>query len=101
MSAAQARAEQLRPPCVADRELMRLLGLLEDNRAGALTIAALRDRGIETPAVSVYELQLAGYEIDRVPCEHQDGRTALGYRLRARAGPGDRTIDSIAGDGQR
>lgn len=81
--AAQSRADQAPSLSAGDRELARALRLLESNQAGALTIAALRDGGIAAPARSVYELQLAGYEIERVPCEHPDGRTTLGYRLRA------------------
>ncbi len=83
IDAVQPRAELARPPGAGDRDLTRLLRLLETDQDGGLTIAALRERGIETPAMSVYELQLAGYEIERVPCEHRNGRTTLAYRLRA------------------
>jgi len=88
--AVQPRAERARPPSARDRDLTRVLALLEANRTRGLTIAALRERGIKTPAISVYELQLAGYEIERVPCERPDGRTTLGHRLRAAPVP---TID--------
>ena len=54
-----------------DRGLARALTLLETSQAGGLTVAALRDHGIEAPALTVYELQLAGHEIERVP--HEDG----------------------------
>jgi hypothetical protein len=77
------RAERARSPSAGNRDLTRVLGLLEANRARGLTLAALRERGVETPAMSVYELQLAGYEIERLLCEAPDGRTTLGYRLRA------------------
>jgi hypothetical protein len=87
IEAVQPKAERARSLSAGDRDLTRVLGLLEANRAGGLTIAALRERGIETPAMSVYELQLAGYEIERVPCERPDGRTTLGYRLRATPAP--------------
>ena len=43
-----------------------------------MTIAALRERGVKAPAQAVYELQLAGYEIDRVPCRCSDGNTTEG-----------------------
>jgi hypothetical protein len=78
----------------------RVLEPLEANRAGGLTIAALRERGIGTPAMSVYELQLAGYEIERVPCEHPDGHTTLGYELRAAAAPAinQSTLKEVASD---
>ena len=49
--------------------------------------------------MSVYELQLAGYEIERVPCEHRNGRTTLAYRLR-RAGADHRPVH-VEGGGQR
>ena len=91
--AIQPRAERARSPSAGDRDLTRVLGLLEANRTRGLTIAALRERGIETPAIRVYELQVAGYEIERVPCERPDGHTTLGYRLRAAPVP---TIDQSA-----
>lgn len=81
--AVQPRAERARSPSAGDRDLTRVLALLEANRGAGLTIAALRQRGIETPAISVYELQLAGNEIERVPCERPDGRATLAYRLSA------------------
>jgi len=38
-------------------------------------------------SITSYMLQLAGYEIERVPCENRGGNRTLGYRLRAaRAG---------------
>ena len=83
IKAVPPRAERARSLSARDRDLTRVLELLEANRAGGRTILALRERRIETPAMSVYELQLAGYEIERVPCEHPDGRTTLGNRLRA------------------
>jgi hypothetical protein len=79
----QPRAERARSPSEGDRDPTRVLRLLEANQGGALTIAALRERGVDTPAMSVYELQLAGHEIERVACERPDGRATLGYRLRA------------------
>ena len=91
--AVQPRPEVARSLSAGDRDLTRVLSLLEANRGAALTIAALRERGIETPAMSVYELQLAGYEIERVLCERPDGFTMLGYRLRAAPVP---TIDQSA-----
>jgi biotin operon repressor len=43
----------------------------------------LRERGIGNPAAVIYELELAGYEIDRV---HRHGRL-VGVRLAAGAEP--------------
>ncbi len=45
-----------------------------------LTVGELREHGISAPAQTIYELQLAGYEIDRVPVRH-DGHCDSGYRL--------------------
>ncbi len=71
-----------------------MLRLLEMKEAGALTIAASREHGIQAPAQAVYALQLAGYEIDRVPCENPVGNKTLGYRLRtASAQAPDRVLD--------
>ena len=42
-----------------------------------VSLAELRERGIANPAAVIYELELAGYEIDRV---HRHGRL-LGVRL--------------------
>lgn len=44
----------------------RLVELLEAADGGPVTIADLRGRGIEAPAQTVYELQLAGCPVDRV-----------------------------------
>jgi hypothetical protein len=63
-------------------ELTRVLALLESAEEHALTITELRAHGIATPGQSVYELQLAGYPIERV--HHRrgaSGRTVLAYRL--------------------
>ena len=61
--------------------------MLEDDQTGAWTIAALRERGVEAPALIVYELQLAGHEIERVPVRQPDGHLSPGYRLRAATAP--------------
>ena len=100
IDAVQPRADRGRPPTQGDHHLTRLLRLLETDQDGGLTIAALRERGIETPAMSVYELQLAGYEIERVPCEHWNGRTTLAYRLRCPAHTADQSmLKEVASDG--
>lgn len=64
-----------------DRDLMRVLALLEGDHTGAITVAALRERGVKAPAQAVYTLQLAGYAIDRVSCTDPGGHKTLGYRL--------------------
>jgi biotin operon repressor len=48
-----------------------------------VSLPELRERGIGNPAAVIYELELAGYEIDRV---HRHGRL-LGVRLGATAAP--------------
>jgi hypothetical protein len=48
-------------------------------------------RGIEAPAMSVNELQLAGYEIERTPGERLDERTTIGWP-RVASGAGERPI---------
>jgi len=65
------------------RDAARLLALLEDNPDDTITIAAIRERGIDTPAQVIYALQLAGYDIDRTPAPGNP-RGPLGYRLNSR-----------------
>ena len=63
-------------------ELTRVLALLESAEEHAMTISELRAHGIATPGQSVYELQLAGYPIQRV--RHRRGAsgcTVVAYRL--------------------
>ena len=63
-------------------ELTRVLALLESAEEHALTISELRAHGIGTPGQSVYELQLAGYPIERVHRRRgASGCTVLAYRL--------------------
>lgn len=92
--AAVAGTDQIQPRSVGDRDVARLLALLEGDQAGAITIAALRERGVKAPAQAVYTLQLAGYGIDRVSCEDSNGRRTLGYRLHGPSGP---VSDRMAG----
>jgi hypothetical protein len=69
------------PHSEGDRELARTLVLLQADRAGSVTIAALRERGIKAPAQAVYDLQLLGHVIDRVSCTDPNGHRTFGYRL--------------------
>ena len=48
-------------------------------------------RGVGTPAMSPYQRQLAGYEIERTPGERLDGRTTIGW-LRVASGAGERPL---------
>ena len=65
-----------------DRDAARLLAMLEANPHDAVTIAAIRERGIQTPAQVIYALQLAGYDIDRAPVPGNPCGP-VGYRLRS------------------
>jgi hypothetical protein len=94
---------------VDDRELSRewtddferLLALLNADVAVAVSVADLRARGVSAPAQAAYELQLAGYEIDRVYCTDMDGRPALGYRLQLAPAIPRVTAPSGVGEGCR
>jgi hypothetical protein len=92
--AAAAGTDHTQPRTGGDRDVARALALLEGDQAGPITIAALRAHGVKAPAQAVYTLQLAGYGIDRVSCEHPDGRRTLGYRLHRPSGP---VSDRLAG----
>ena len=73
------------PRSVEGHDAARVLTLLGADDCGALTMAALREHGVRAPAQAIYELQLDGYEIDRVPCQSSDRHTTIGYRLRTSA----------------
>jgi hypothetical protein len=60
-----------------------LLKALRDAGDRPVSLPELRERGIANPAAMIYELEIAGYEIDRV---HRHGRL-VGVRLGARAEP--------------
>ncbi|HEX2105219.1 MAG TPA: helix-turn-helix domain-containing protein [Solirubrobacteraceae bacterium] len=60
-----------------------LLKALRDAGDRPVSLRELRERGIANPAAMIYELEIAGYEIDRV---HRHGRL-VGVRLGRRAAP--------------
>ena len=60
-----------------------MLRVLRDAGDRPVSLPELRERGIANPAAVIYELELAGYEIDRV---HHHGRL-LGVRLGAGGEP--------------
>ncbi len=68
--ATPASTDQTPAQSVVDRDLARVLALLENDHAGRLTIADLGERGVQAPAHAVYMLRLADYHIDRLQCEH-------------------------------
>jgi biotin operon repressor len=65
------------PPDLAQRRQDAVLRVLRDAGDRPVSLPELRERGIANPAAVIYELELAGYEIDRV---HRHGRL-LGVRL--------------------
>jgi hypothetical protein len=73
------------PRSVEGHDAARVLTLLGADDSGALTMAALREHRVQAPAQAIYELQLDGYEIDRVPCESGDRLTTISYRPRTSA----------------
>ena len=73
---------------VTTRDLARrrqdiVIRVLRDAGDRPVSLPELRERGIANPAAVIYELELAGYEIDRV---HRHGRL-LGVRLTGPAEP--------------
>ena len=81
------------PRTEAEQELARALEMLERDHTGSVTVAALREGGVRAPAQAVYDLQIAGYEIDRVKSTDAGGHSTSGYRLR---GPTPSAPDQIA-----
>jgi biotin operon repressor len=70
-------------PNLAQQRQETILRALRDAGDRPVSLVELRERGIANPAAMIYELEIAGYEIDRV---HRHGRL-LGVRLGARAEP--------------
>ena len=62
---------------LANRRQDIVIRALRDAGDRPVSLPELRERGIANPAAVIYELELAGYEIDRV---HRHGRL-LGVRL--------------------
>jgi hypothetical protein len=71
------------PSSLARRRQDSVLRVLRDAGDRPVPLAELRERGIGNPGAVIYELELAGYEIDRV---HRHGRL-VGVRLGAGAAP--------------
>jgi biotin operon repressor len=71
------------PTDLARRRQDVMLRVLREAGDRPVSLPELRERGIANPAAVIYELELLGYEIDRV---HRHGRL-LGVRLPADAGP--------------
>jgi biotin operon repressor len=75
------------PSSLARRRQDIVLRVLRDAGDRPVSLAELRERGIGNPAAVIYELELAGCEIDRV---HRHGRL-VGVRLGATAAPRSET----------
>ena len=73
------------PQTEADLNQERLWALLEQ---GTATLKQLRAAGIKSPAQEIYDLQLAGYAIDRLRVPDGPGASTVGYRLRIQTQPG-------------
>jgi hypothetical protein len=102
-SATPTSTDHVQPHSEGDRELVRALSLLQGDRAGSVTIATLRERGVRAPAQAIYDLQLAGHAIDRVSCPDPGGHRTFGYRLHglpAGAAEGGPTTPKGAADAQ-
>ena len=67
-----------------------MLRVLRDAGDRPVSLAELRERGIGNPGAVIYELELAGYQIDRV---HRHGRL-LGVRLTGPAEPRPEAVRS-------
>jgi hypothetical protein len=88
-------ADRAMAPSEGERELARVLALLEEDPDGSLTIAALREHGVRAPAQAVYDLQLGGYVIDRVTCTGPGGQGSFGYRLHVAPVPVGDTVTGM------
>jgi TPP-dependent 2-oxoacid decarboxylase len=64
------------------RQQRQVLKLLSGPGSAALTMAEMRERGVRAPGQAIYELELAGYPVERV-YRDADARhnRVLGYRL--------------------
>ena len=71
------------PPDLARRRQDVMLKVLREAGDRPVSLPELRERGIANPAAVIYELELLGYEIDRV---HRHGRL-VGVRLPEGAEP--------------
>jgi hypothetical protein len=80
---ADKRTGRMEMQSAGARDVVRLLALLAADEDIGSTIAALCERGIQAPARAVYDLQIAGYHIDRTYCQDTSGHRSLRYRLRA------------------
>jgi hypothetical protein len=67
---------------LADLNQERLWQLLG---RGVVTLAELHEQGVTFPAQGMYDLQIAGYSIDRLRVRDRAGQSTFGYRLTTRS----------------
>jgi hypothetical protein len=70
------------PRTQSDLNQERVWALLEQ---GTVTLTQLHDQGVRFPAQAMYDLQAAGYAIDRLRMTDDAGQSTVGYRLRAQS----------------
>ncbi len=73
-----AHDPDVRHPPSAER---RLLGVLREADGRPVGPQALAQAGIDDPANAIFELERAGYRIERAYADVSTGRRFLGYRL--------------------
>jgi hypothetical protein len=61
----------------------RLIDVLREADGRPVAPQALAQAGIDDPASAIFELERAGYRIERAYADASTGRRFLGYRLRA------------------
>lgn len=72
---------------LGEQNVQRLLVRLSQEGATGVTVAELLASGVRSPAQSVYDLQLAGYDIDRIWKTQAGGHRAASYFLRGTTDP--------------
>jgi hypothetical protein len=95
-----AKADNPGPRTQGGRELARALALLEGNDSRTVTLAALRERGVNAPAQAIYDLQLAGHTIDRFMSTDSAGHASPGYHLRRPPAPAPESSGASTSGGQ-
>ena len=75
--------EESEPLHLRDPDAARLVRVLVEHGGSPLTIEQLRSEGLHAPAQAIYELRLAGYEVERLAVRRERGLRSVGYRLRA------------------
>ena len=96
------RVEESGPLRLRDPDAAHLLDVLAEHEGFPMTIAQLRDEGLHAPAQAIYELQLAGYDVERLAVRGGRELPSIGYRLRAAPDGEPLSPSSVwAGGGER